>query len=56
MISRIETLLSKFCMQRKYVDSGLKNELFEHNYSKGKLLLNEEREKAIQFLKEALEI
>lgn len=56
MLSRIDTLLSKFNMQRKYVDSGLKNELFEHNYLQGKMLLNKEREKSICFLKKALEI
>ena len=56
MLSRIDTLLSKFNMRRKYVDSGLKNELFEHNYLQGKMLLNKEREKSICFLKKALEI
>lgn len=56
MISRIDTLLSKFSMQRKYVGSGLENDLFEHDYSQGKLLLKAEREKAIRFLKKALGI
>lgn len=56
MISRIDTLLSKFGMQRKYIDSGLENELFEHDYSKGKMQLNEERDKSVRFLKKALEI
>lgn len=54
MISRIDTLLSKFSMQRKYVESGISNDLFEHDYEKGKLTLAKEQEKTYSFLKKAL--
>lgn len=56
MMSRIETLLSKFHMERKYVDSGLENDIFEHDYSKGKSVLREEQRKAMLYLKEALNL
>lgn len=53
---RIETLLSKFHMERKYVDSGLEKDIFEHDYSKGKSVLREEQRKAMLYLKEALNL
>lgn len=55
MISRIDTLLSTFDMQRKYANSGLDNDIWEHNYTEGYKQLETEREKAINFLQKALE-
>ena len=54
MNSRIETLLSKFHLERKYANSGLDNDIWEHDYTEGYKQLEIEREKAIKFLKEAL--
>lgn len=54
MMSRIDTLLKTFYLERKYVDSGLKNDLFEADYVKGYEQLEIEREKAVKFLKQAI--
>ena len=56
MMSRMETLFEKFDLQRKYVDSGLENELLECNYENGYKTLALEREKALRFLKESLHV
>ena len=56
MMSRIDTLLTKFNINRKFVDSGINNELLEANYENGYEILDRERKKAIEFLKEALAI
>ena len=50
MFSRIEMLLKKFAISRKYIDSGLENELFEADYSEGKKLLEMERKKFKKYL------
>ena len=55
MNSRLETLLSKFHLERKYVNSGLDNDIWEHDYSEGYVQLEIERQKAVDFLKKALE-
>lgn len=55
MNSRLETLLSKFHLERKYAGSGLPNDIWEHDYTEGYKQLEIEREKAINFLKKALE-
>ena len=55
VMSRLDTLLSKFDLQRKYINSGLSNDRFEHDYSKGKRVLINEQNKVIKYLKEALE-
>ena len=55
MNSRLETLLSKFHLERKYASSGLENDIWEHDYEEGYKQLELEREKAMNFLKEALE-
>ena len=55
MNSRLETLLSTFSLERKYINSGLKNDIWEHNYTIGEKRLELERKKAIDFLKKALE-
>lgn len=55
MNSRLNTLLKKFKIERKYEKSGLKNDIWEHEYTEGYEILKEERKKAINFLKKALE-
>ena len=55
MNSRLETLLSKFHLERKYANSGLGNDIWEHDYTDGYKQLEIERKKAIDFLKKALE-
>lgn len=53
--SRLVTLLSKFHIERKYASSGLGNDIWEHDYSEGYKQLENERKKAKNYLKEALE-
>lgn len=55
MNSRLETLLSKFSLERKYANSGIENDTWEHDYTEGYKQLEIERKKAIDFLKKALE-
>lgn len=54
MFSRIENLLDMFCLERKYINSGLENDLFECDYNEGKQVLQAERKKALDFLKKSL--
>lgn len=54
MMSRMETLFTKFDLERKYVDSGLENDIFECDYSAGKKQLEEEQKKLISFLEECM--
>ena len=54
MMSRMQTLFTKFDLERKYVDSGLENDTFECDYRVGKMLLVEEQRKVISFLKESM--
>lgn len=54
MNSRMDTLFSKFDLRRKYVNSGLPNELFECNYETGYKVLDLEREKLLNLLKESM--
>lgn len=56
MLSRMDTLFNTFDLRRKYVDSGINNDLFECDYSKGYKQLEIERKKAIKFLKESLHL
>ena len=55
MNSRLETLLSKFSLERKYANSGIENDIWEHDYTEGYKELEIERKKSIEFLKKALE-
>lgn len=55
MNSRLNTLLKKFHLERKYADSELENDIWEHDYSAGYEQLNIEKKKAIDFLKRALQ-
>lgn len=54
MMSRMETFLKKFDLERKYVDSGLENNPFECEYSVGFARLSIERQKALSFLKKSI--
>ena len=56
MMSRMDTFLSNFDLQRKYAESGLENDLFECDYHVGRERLKREREKMINFLHNALEL
>lgn len=51
MMSRIETFLNKFSLERKKVGDGFHNNLFKTGYSEGYLRLKEEREAVRHFLK-----
>lgn len=55
MMSRINTLLSTFHLERKYANSGLENDIWEHDYTEGYKQLEIERQKAFDFLRESLE-
>lgn len=54
MMSRIETLLKKFDLERKYVCNNMENDIFECDYTKGYRILEMERNKADIFLNQAL--
>lgn len=54
MMSRINTLFESFKLQRKFVNSGIANDLFECDYSDGYKQLEEEREKTRDYLIKAL--
>lgn len=54
MNSRIDTLLKKFKLERKYAKSRLKNDIWEHDYEEGYVILKEERKKTFNFLKQAI--
>lgn len=54
MNSRLETLLKKFYLERKYANSGIENDLWEHDYTEGYQQLKLERQKANDFLNKAL--
>lgn len=56
MMSRIETFLSKFHLERKYIDSNMENELLENIYDDGFSALSEEQEKVRVFLSEAFKL
>lgn len=55
MMARVDSFLDLFCLKRKYVNSGLPNDIWEHDYTEGYKQLEIERKKAIDFLKKALE-
>lgn len=54
MISRIDTLLRTLNLERKYVESKLYNDVFEHDYTAGLSNLNIEREKERKYLQTVL--
>ena len=56
MLSRLDSFFTMFDLNRKYVDSGLPNDDFECNYTTGYWRLEEERSKAIRFLKKSMNL
>ena len=56
MMSRLDTFLKKFHLERKYVDSGLPNDILESDYQKGYEVLSKERQKTMEYLKSAMNI
>ena len=56
MMSRMDTLFKKFDLKRKYINCGLENELLECNYQYGYEMLEKEREKLIDFLKNSMNL
>ena len=56
MMSRMDTLLGRFDLKRKYADSGLENSLLECDYSNGYKTLEDERKKTLQFLKNSMNL
>lgn len=56
MMSRMNTLLKTFHLERKCVDSGLPNDILECNYQHGYEVLASERQKVINYLKKAMHI
>lgn len=56
MISRITTLLNKFDLQRKYRGNNLENGLLECDYKNGFSVLENEKEKFLVYLRNALSL
>lgn len=56
MNSRIETLLSKFLLDNRYYKGEISKELLKADYKEAHKILEDEREKSLNFLKKALEI
>lgn len=54
MMSRINTFLETFDLERKYVNSGIENELMECDYKTGYHILQAEQKKVIGFLKKSM--
>lgn len=54
MTSRIDTLLSKLDLQRKYADRMVESNLFESDFDEGHRRLQEERQKTEIFLRKSL--
>lgn len=54
MSTRIISLLEKFDLMRKYSESGLENDIFEHEYTRSYQLLDIERKKASDFIKKSI--
>ena len=56
LISRIETLLNKFCLTDRTIKNYNQNLTFECDFSKTDEILRVEREKSLEYLKNALDI
>lgn len=54
MNSRLETLLKKFGLERKCVNFGMENDVWEHDYAEGYRQLEGERKKTMDFLMKAI--
>ena len=55
MNSRIDTLLRKFGLMRKHYGVGLENNIWEHNYGNLEEILEIERRKFIDFVRNAID-
>ncbi|WP_027218668.1 polysaccharide pyruvyl transferase family protein [Butyrivibrio fibrisolvens] len=56
MNSRLDSFLRLFGLERKYVGSGLDNDIWENDYKKGYAILEQEIEKAKKYLIDSLGI
>ena len=56
MSSRMETFLTKFKLEDRKFSGNIVPEHLVHNYENGQVILKQEREKSLRFLKEALNI
>ncbi len=54
MNSRIDTLLNKLKLQNRRYDGKITNKNLEHDYTKSYVILEEERKKALSFLKNSI--
>lgn len=56
MNSRLETLLEKFSLERKYANSGLENDIWEHDYTEGYKQLKIEKQRTDAFINRELDV
>lgn len=56
MFSRLETLLNMFQLERKAFISKNRTDIFENDYSTGKIVLQKERKKAVSFLQKSMQL
>ncbi len=56
MTGRIRSLLKTFDIENKYIENKIDIDIFDTDYSKGKKKLEQERRKAINFLKMAFDL
>lgn len=56
MNSRLNTLLNKFELENRKFDGKITYQQLENNYNNAEVILQEEREKSMNFLKKALDI
>ena len=54
MMSRMDTFLKKFKLERKYIFSKEKNELLECEYEQGYEILKQEQKKVYKFLEDCV--
>lgn len=56
MMCRMETLFNVFHLRRKYIGSGLKNDILECDYRDGYCELTRERQKLLTYLEESMNL
>ena len=56
MNSRIDTLLSKFNLQKRRFEGKITEENLKHDYTEAYKILENEKQKSMTFLKKALDI
>ena len=54
MSSRISSLLEMLSLERKYVNSGLYNDIWEHDYHEAFKRIEIEKKKSINYIKESI--